>query len=211
MGTKSGTVMHFVRKDALLIIVGNGTPSGVGNQVSAEFNLAYRWHSAISEKDEEWTEKLYKELFGKAAADVSLPELLQGLSKWEHGLDKDPQKRPFANLQRGPDGKFPDEGLVEILTSAIEDVSGGLLLTSRLLSELADDLAGAFGANNIPKSLKAVTILGMQQARKWNLASLNEFRKFFQLKPHDTFEAINSDPVVADQLRFVAFATVKNE
>ena len=61
--------------------------------------------------------------------------------------------------------------------------------------------AGAFGANNIPKSLKAVTILGMQQARKWNLASLNEFRKFFQLKPHDTFEAINEDPGVAAQLR----------
>lgn len=66
-------------------------------------------------------------------------------------------------------------------------------------------IAGAFGANNIPKALKAVSILGMQQARKWNLASLNEFRKFFQLKPHDTFEHINEDSVVAEQLKYVNF------
>ena len=177
----------------------------MGNQVSAEFNLAYRWHSAISEKDEKWTEGLYRELFGKDAADVSLPELLKGLGKWEQGLDKDPQKRPFAHLQRGPDGRLPDDGLVDILTSSIEDVSGMWLKEEIPKSALdIDALVGAFGANNIPKCLKAVTILGMQQSRKWNLASLNEFRHFFKLKPHDTFEAINSDPVVADQLRFAA-------
>ncbi|MBE3044772.1 hypothetical protein IMZ48_19870 [Candidatus Bathyarchaeota archaeon] len=32
-----------------------GTPMGVGNQVSAEFNMIYRWHSAISDQDEAWT------------------------------------------------------------------------------------------------------------------------------------------------------------
>ncbi|KAL8796662.1 MAG: hypothetical protein Q9195_001052 [Heterodermia aff. obscurata] len=159
------------------------TDYGMGNQVSAEFNLAYRWHSAISEKDEQWTEGLYKQLFGKSAEDVTLPELLRGLGKWEHGLDQDPQKRPFANLKRDANGKFPDQGLVDIITSSIEDT------------------AGAFGANNIPKCLKAITVLGMQQARTWNLASLNEFRKFFLLKPHDTFDAINPDPVVAEQLK----------
>lgn len=41
----------------------------------------------------------------------------------------------------------------------------------------------------------------MMQARKWGLATLNEFRKFFGLKPHETFESVNSDPVVADHLR----------
>lgn len=41
----------------------------------------------------------------------------------------------------------------------------------------------------------------MMQARKWNIGSLNEFWKFFGLKAHDTFESINSDPVVADQLK----------
>jgi len=62
-------------------------------------------------------------------------------------------------------------------------------------------LTGAFGANNVPTALRAVEILGMQQARKWNCGSLNEFRKFFGLIPHKTFEDINSDPHVADQLR----------
>ncbi|KAL8871724.1 MAG: hypothetical protein Q9174_002501 [Haloplaca sp. 1 TL-2023] len=161
----------------------NGTPSGVGNAVSAEFNLAYRWHSCISEKDDLWTQGLYKELFGKSADEVSFEELLQGLGKWEAGLDPDPQKRPFAKLQRGPDGKLPDEGLVKILTESVEDV------------------AGAFGANNIPKCLRAISMLGLQQGRKWNLGSFNEFRKFFGLKPHDSFESINSDPTVADGLR----------
>ena len=102
----------------------NATASGVGNQVSAEFNLAYRWHSCISDKDDKWTQGLYKQLFGKEAKDVTLQELLRGLGKWEHGLAKDPQKRPFADLKRDADGKFLDDELVEILASSIEDTAG---------------------------------------------------------------------------------------
>ncbi|KAI9759515.1 MAG: hypothetical protein M4579_002274 [Chaenotheca gracillima] len=161
----------------------DGTPRGIGNQVSAEFNLVYRWHSAISERDDKWTQALYKELFGKESHEVSMQELLMGLNKWEKSLPADPFERPFGKLKRGSDGKFNDDELVEIMTSSIEDT------------------AGAFGANNVPKVLRAVEILGMQQARKWNLGSLNEFRKFFGLKPHETFEDINSDPKVADNLR----------
>ena len=106
----------------------DGTPSGVGNQVSAEFNLAYRWHSCISDKDDKWTRGLYKNLFGKEAEDVTLMELLKGLGHWEHNLPKDPQKRPFADLKRDVDGKFPDDELVELITSAIEDTAGKELL-----------------------------------------------------------------------------------
>ena len=53
----------------------------------------------------------------------------------------------------------------------------------------------------MPKALRAVEILGITQARRWNVGSLNEFRKFFGLKAHDTFEEINSDPDVANSLR----------
>ena len=102
----------------------NGTPAGVGNQVSAEFNLAYRWHSCISDRDDKWTQALYKRLFGKEAKDVSMQELLIGLSKWEKSLPRDPQQRPFADLKRGPDGKFNDDDLVEILASSVEDCAG---------------------------------------------------------------------------------------
>lgn len=165
------------------IFTADGTPRGIGNQVSAEFNLVYRWHSCISDRDDKWTQNLYRELFGKESHEVSMMELLMGLSKWEHSLPKDPHKRDFAHLQRGADGKFSDDDLVKIITESIEDT------------------AGSFGANNVPSVLRAVEILGMEQARKWNCATLNEFRKFFHLKPHETFEDINSDPYVADQLR----------
>jgi hypothetical protein len=30
-------------------------------------------------------------------------------------------------------------------------------------------------------------MLGIQQGRKWGLATLNEFRAFFKLKPYSTF------------------------
>lgn len=99
------------------------TPSGLGNQCSVEFNLAYRWHSAISQKDEEYTERIYEELMGKPADEVSVQELLMGLGKYEKDLDRDPSKRTFAGLKRQEDGTFKDEELVEILTSAIEDVA----------------------------------------------------------------------------------------
>lgn len=189
------------------------TPSGLGNQCSIEFNLAYRWHSATSAKDELWTENVYKELFGKLASEVSMPELLTGLGKYMNNLDKDPSKRTFAHLQRQEDGTFRDEDLVNILTEAIEDVAGlcplfflsffsfFFLLLLDYLWNYGSHVSGSFGPRNIPKALRAVEILGIQQARKWNCGSLNEFRKFFGLKPYDTFEEINSDPYIADQLR----------
>ena len=49
--------------------------------------------------------------------------------------------------------------------------------------------------------MRAVDILGMEQGRAWGVASLNEVRKFFHLKPHETFLDINSDPDVAASLK----------
>lgn len=99
------------------------TPSGLGNQCSVEFNLAYRWHSAISANDEKWTEEIYEELMGKPASEVSMRELLFGLKKYEQEIPKDPSKRTFAGLKRQEDGTFKDEDLVRILSNAIEDVA----------------------------------------------------------------------------------------
>jgi linoleate 10R-lipoxygenase len=107
---------------------GLGTvPWGTGNQVSAEFNLVYRWHSAISKKDEKWTEELYIDLFGKPSAEVSMRELMVGLKKWEQSLDKDPMKRPFAKLERQQDGRYSEDELVGIMTDAIEGTAGNAL------------------------------------------------------------------------------------
>lgn len=99
------------------------TPSGLGNQCSVEFNLAYRWHSTISQGDEKWIEQIYHDLMGKPAEEVTMPELLMGMKKVEGMLDADPSKRTFAHLQRQEDGTFKDEELVAILKHACEDVA----------------------------------------------------------------------------------------
>ncbi|KAJ5239525.1 hypothetical protein N7468_004144 [Penicillium chermesinum] len=159
------------------------TPSGLGNQCSVEFNLAYRWHSTISQGDEKWIEQIYYELMGKPAEQVTMPELLMGLKKVEGALDPDPSKRTFAHLKRGEDGRFDDGELVAILKNATEDV------------------ASSFGPRNVPKALRSIEILGIEAARRWQVGSLNEFRKHFGLKTYDTFEEINSDPEIANTLR----------
>ena len=114
---------------------------------------------------------------------MTLRELLGTLSKLEADMPEDPLQRPFANLKRQADGTFDDDALVEILTASVEDV------------------AGSFGANRVPNILRSVEILGMIQARSWNIASLNEFREFAGLTKHTTFEDINPDKDVAEKLR----------
>ena len=165
-------------------IFGPATAQGTGNQVSAEFNMVYRWHAAVSDRDDKWTQQQFEELFpGKHYSEVGAHELVIGLDKWERSLPNNPQDRPFADVKRGADGQLDDEKLVKILTESVED------------------LAGSFGANRIPQVLRSIEILGTIQARSWNLATLNEFRDFFHLKKHETFEEINPDPIVAEQLK----------
>ncbi|PYH96256.1 heme peroxidase [Aspergillus ellipticus CBS 707.79] len=168
-------------KDGLL---SNASPEATGNQVSAEFNLIYRWHSCISQRDEKWTLDMYKDLFpGKKPEDVSLSEFIRGVAQWEAGLSEQPQERPFAGLQRNSDGSFDEGDLANMFVDSVEDC------------------AGAFGARNVPAVFKNIEALGIRQARSWNLATLNEFRKFFNLAPYKTFEEINPDPYIADQLK----------
>jgi hypothetical protein len=116
------------RVDMTTIFGQDGTPRGIGNQVAAEFNMVYRWHSATSLRDEKWTEQMYSTLFpDKKADEVGVHELLAGLAKWDQSLDKDPHKRPFAGLERDSQGKYRDDDLVNILADSIEDCSGMFL------------------------------------------------------------------------------------
>jgi hypothetical protein len=163
-------------------LFGEGAGEAVGNQVSAEFNLVYRWHSCISKKDEEWTKSLYRKMF-PGAQSHNLWDIVKKLSDFSQSLPKDPHERSFANLARTPNGSYRDEDLASIFAANV------------------DDPAGAFGANQVPEVLRDIEILGIMQARSWKLASLNEFRKFFKLVPHKTFEDINPDPYVAEQLK----------
>jgi linoleate 8R-lipoxygenase / 9,12-octadecadienoate 8-hydroperoxide 8R-isomerase len=163
-------------------LFGEGAGEAVGNQVSAEFNLIYRWHSCVSKKDEEWTNNVYQQMF-PGAQSRSLADIVKRLSDFGKNVPRDPHERRFANLTRTKSGSYEDEHLASIFAASVEDV------------------AGAFGANQVPEVLRDVEILGIMQARSWKLASLNEFRKFFKLIPHKTFEDINPNPYVAEQLK----------
>lgn len=162
-----------------------GVPLGVGNQVSAEFNLVYRWHSTVSDRDEKWTQDLWDDMFGpgRDPKTVGKYEFLGKLDEAYKKTEKDPGKRKFADLERSADGTLPDQGLVDILVSSIEDC------------------ANSFGPNRVPAVMRAIEVLGIEQTRAWNLGSLNEFRKYFGLEPHKSFEDITSDKYAAEQLK----------
>ncbi|KAI0601288.1 linoleate diol synthase precursor [Biscogniauxia sp. FL1348] len=159
-------------------------PTATGNRVSVEFNLIYRWHSATSKRDEYWTSELLKKSLGGAnPSTASLDDLKQALRQFDKSIPVAPEERELAGLRRRPDKTYSDDDLASVLVASIEDV------------------AGAFGANQVPEALKVVEVIGINQAREWHVATLNELRQYFGLKKHATFEDINPDPVVAGKLR----------
>ncbi|KAH6659111.1 linoleate diol synthase [Truncatella angustata] len=163
----------------------NSNPASVatGNHVSVEFNLIYRWHSAISQRDEKWTTNLLRGILeGVDPAKATISEMLTALTRFEKGIPDRPEERPFAELKRDTDGTYSDDDLVDILASSVEDV------------------AGAFGASQVPSVMRIVELLGITQSRNWHVATLNEFRQHFGLKKHETFEDINPDPEIAERL-----------
>ena len=173
------------RKNSGGVFDQNGVPLGVGNQVSVEFNLIYRWHSAISVRDEEWTKSFYQKLFPKQDIyKLTEPQLLVRLRQWQQQQEnKDPGKRTFEGLKRNSKGSFDDADLIKIIADSTEDV------------------ACAFGPRNVPLVMKLIETLGMKQARQWQVATLNEFRKFFKLEPHKEFSDITQNEEVAKSLK----------
>jgi len=148
-----------------------------GNQVSVEFNLIYRWHSAISMKGERWVnEHLSNICPGVRLENLTMDQLCDGMRSFASKTPADPGRRTFGNFSRDARGYFNDSDLVHILTEATEDV------------------AASFGPRHVPIALKAIEVMGIQQARTWGVASLNETRAFFGMVPHRTFLDINSNP-----------------
>ncbi|GAA5822485.1 hypothetical protein JCM11251_006354 [Rhodosporidiobolus azoricus] len=164
---------------------GGWTERGVGNGVSAEFNILYRWHAAISHKDEKWLEGLFAKLIpGKTIDELTKADFGTALGALARTQGKDPRGWTIPGLQRTTTGSFADEDLCRIFTEA------------------TDEVAGAFGANGSPAAMRIIDVIGMATARSdWNVCTMNEFRKFLNLKPFNTFEEWNSDPVVADRAR----------
>ncbi|KAK4057316.1 hypothetical protein OIO90_001813 [Microbotryomycetes sp. JL221] len=164
-------------------LVGKAAPRGTGNAVSLEFSLLYRWHSSVSEKEEKWLEDLFAAVSDKDPATFTPADLKEATDKLK-GSQKhldEPRYWDLAGLKRDPEtGKFDDDALAQVLADATEDI------------------AGAFGARGSPAAMRIIDIMGIALARNdWNCCSLNEFRRFLNLKPYTTFSEWNSDPEIA--------------
>ncbi|GAA5857299.1 hypothetical protein JCM5353_001795, partial [Sporobolomyces roseus] len=172
-------------------LIGGQVDRGTGNAVSVEFDLLYRWHTAVGKKDTVWIEQLMRKYsqtpFDKMTQD-DFVAIYKGLSG---DMGPDVKKWTFGGLKRtGKDGtgRFSDDDLVRVLTEATEEV------------------AGAFKARGVPEAMRIIDIMGMDTARnQWCCATLNEFRTFLKLTRYKSFEGCrlewNPDPVIANAAR----------
>lgn len=139
---------------------GEAVPRGMGNQVSCEFSLLYRFHSAISKDDAEWTEYFFKkclpvDLRHKSLQELTVDDMHSMMNTFAARKESEPSTQEFGGLKRGPNGRFDDAELAEILKRKI------------------DDPAGVFGAKHVPKALRVVEMAGIVAARKWEVASVS--------------------------------------
>ncbi|KAG5337783.1 hypothetical protein C0989_008908 [Termitomyces sp. Mn162] len=154
------TVLQIIQTDDMKV------DRGLGNHVSVEFNILYRWHATLSDKDLKWTEDVFREVFAdKPFEELSLKDLGFVASLFDN-LASNPAERTFAGyvgtfrdkalfishsrrLMRNPDGTFSDDDLAEILYMATENP------------------AGAFRGRGTPTVLRLVEIMGIEQSRAW--------------------------------------------
>ncbi|KUJ16115.1 heme peroxidase [Mollisia scopiformis] len=148
-------------------------PKAVGNQVSVEFNLVYRWHATINTANENWTNNFMREVFGETynPKTLSAGDFMLGARRWAEGiLLVEPSQRTFGGIERLSNGAFADDSLINILNHTTESP------------------AAAFGAKSTPLLMRPIEILGIETQRQWGVATLNEVREKFNLTPHKTFQ-----------------------
>ena len=196
-------------------LLDKGTVSrGQGNMVSVEFNLLYRFHSALSKRDAEWSADLF-ELWMHGAKDDKGPITRTRIDNGDVPISVMGERIKFVNKMYAAgaqdrakrDVYFPD-GFDRVGDDPKHFVfkrnKDGYFDDSQMVAELVrcmEDPMCSFGARQIPKLFKSVEMLGILQSRKWEVCSLNEFRQFFGMSRHKTFEDINEDKKVCDALR----------
>lgn len=217
------------------------TSRGIGNQVTVEFNLLYRFHCAISLKDEAYTESFMEKVLGfRDPSNTSLPEFLMYMGAAKQKAEEDKKKgkkdpEPWEVTFGIPDTPQPvaakgkatlepnSDSWISMETLTGEPPNGtaaaqekpkskhftrnpitNLFDDTQMLDELTsamDDPISNFGPRNVPKCLKAVEIMGILQARRWETGTLNDFRDFFELPRHASFESVTKNVEIQNALR----------
>ena len=199
------------------------TTRGIGNQVTVEFNLLYRFHCAISQRDEGYTEEYMKDVLKfKEPSNTSLPVFLGTMAaiKQQQAGKKDIE--PWDQTFGIPPPKEKQAGAAETSANGNTTAANGevekpktpkyfarnpitnLFNDTDMLKELTsamDDPISNFGPRNVPKCLKPVEIMGILQARRWECGTLNDFRDFFDLPRHATFESVTKNEEIQNALR----------
>jgi hypothetical protein len=139
---------------------GQRVERGPGNVCSVEFAVLYHWHAALSAADDRWMETMLKSSLPdlKSVDDLTLEMFTEVVKLQGHKLfATEPRNWTFGGLERGPDGRFNDVDLAEVIKDCIEEP------------------AHAFGAHGTPSSLRIVDIMGQLQARDvFNVCTMNE-------------------------------------
>ncbi|KAI3318576.1 heme peroxidase [Xylariaceae sp. AK1471] len=180
------------------------TTRGLGNQVTVEFNLLYRFHCAISQKDEAYTEAYMKKKGIKNPSSVTLAEFFHVL-----GANSDKREPCDATFGLPEDEKLDDKKLDNKKSDDAKFVFKRNKFTNlfddqqmiNALTEAMDEPISEFGPRNVPKCLKPVEIMGILQARKWGIGTLNDFREFFDMSRHETFQSISKNVDIQNALR----------
>ena len=138
----------------------------------------------MDERDEEWLGHRFGSEIAQDAANLqrSTPRtvpncptydppmylfLLRCTSVYSHKVirSSDLEGEIFVqSLVRGPDGRFSDDDLADILLSSTEI------------------RAGAPGACSIPAVMRNLNTTVMERARRWEVCTLNQFRLYLGLK-----------------------------
>ncbi|KAF1951540.1 heme peroxidase [Byssothecium circinans] len=162
---------------------GQRVERGTGNVVSVEFAVLYHWHAALSAADDKWMEDIIRRVHPdlKSVDDITVEMFHEVVKDYGHKLAAtEPRSWTFGGLKRGPDGRFKDSELADMIKDCIEEP------------------AHEFGAHGTPASLRIVDIMGQLQARNvFNVCTLNEFRRYLNLKAYEKFEDWNPDKEVA--------------
>ena len=174
---------------------------GIGNQVTVEFNLLYRFHCAISKKDEKYTEDYMREAYGAYFPSGWDPKSMT-LQQFYYAMQCSARDAVGKAVVEPCDIEFglQTEGDMKFARNEFTRLFDDQKMVDQLVSSMKEPISN-FGAQNVPRCLKAVEILGILQGRKWEIGTLNDFREFFGMPRHKTFDSIAKDSSVQNALR----------